>query len=162
MLPSRTMTDVGVVVVPVSVLFSKLFFRSMVPSQETVSFLSKSLRTSSTSQVSLECPKRRKRRLNERAAFVIILRRRRRILSRIFSDSTSGPSKSLATRRNPPRGKRVILKTSAPRLYSGSVGQRKTHKKYEEQGRDVCNRKIFVIHAVERSGRHNAHRNGRR
>ena len=129
MLPSWIMTDVRVVAVPVSVFWSMLSFRSMVPSQERVSFLSKSLPTSSTSRVSLECPKRRKRRLNKRAAFVAILRRRRCIISRIFSDSTSGPSKSLATRRKPPRGKRVTLKMSAPRLYSENIAQKNAQKR---------------------------------
>jgi hypothetical protein len=44
----------------------------------------------------------------------------------------------------------------------GSLEARRTHKKYEDQRRNVCNRKILVVHAVERSRCSKSHRNGRR
>ena len=163
MLHSRTMMDVGVVAVPLSAFWSVLSLRSTVSSQDTVSFLSKSLHTTSTSQASSECrPRRRKRPLSERAALVTILRRRRRILSRSSSESTSGPSKSLATRRKPPRGKRVIFRfqnvSSTPIPWGARAEQ--THKKDKDQRRNIRNSKIFVVHAIERSSCRNSHRNG--
>lgn len=157
------MLDVGVVAVPVSVFWSMLSFRPTVSSKEIASFLSMSSPTS-TSQVSSGYPNKRERRLSESTAFVTILRRRRRIFSRIFSESTSGPSKSLAMMRKPPRGNRVILRASAPcpLEYRGEIGAEQTHKKDKDQRRNVRNRKIFVIHAIERSRRRNTHRNSRR
>lgn len=144
-----------------------LSFWLTVSSQQTVSLFSNSSPTS-TSQVSSRCPKNRMRRLSERAAFVTILCRRRCILSRSFSDATSGPSKSLATMRKPPRGNMVIFKTFVSFKQKGRImesseaGRLRTHKKHKDQRRNVCNRKILVIHAIERSRCSNSHRNGRR
>jgi hypothetical protein len=142
-----------------------LSFWLTVSSQETVSFFSKSSPTS-TSQVSSRCPKSRMRRLSESAAFVTVLCRRRYIFSRSSSDATSGPSKSLATIRKPPRGNRVIFRTSVSSREKycilGSLEAGRTHKKHKDQRRNVCNRKILVVHAIERSRRSKSHCNGRR
>ncbi|KAI0249422.1 hypothetical protein BJV78DRAFT_693656 [Lactifluus subvellereus] len=67
-----------------------------------------SARVASPSQGFSECRNRRRRLMDEKIASASSLRRIR-IVSRISSDSTSGPAKSLAMTRNPPRGKSVTL-----------------------------------------------------
>lgn len=102
--------------------WSMLVLCPTMSSHGKVSFRSKSLPTSA-SQGLMEFPERFWR-LNEQAAFATSLRRRRRIPSRRCSEFTSGPSKSLATIRNPPRGKRVIFEeTSASHRHAPSFGK---------------------------------------
>src|SRR6266566_5881095 len=125
LLEETTIVGAGVIVVPVNVLWSKpsSLPASAPPLEETVSLFSKSPPSSTPPfSLALGCWERRKRRLSKRAAFVTILRCRRYILSRSSSDGTSGPSKSLATMRKPPRTKRVILITLVSFIqYSGEL-----------------------------------------
>src|SRR6266702_7723469 len=84
-------------------------------------------------------------RLRKRTVSETILRRLRRIFSRSSYDSTSGPSKSLATIRKPPKGKSVTfnrVSTASPIVFSGVNAQ-----KYENQRGNVRNSEIFVIDA---------------
>ena len=83
----------------------------------------------SASQARSECPERREKRPSKQVAFAASLRHRRCILSRSSSESTSGPSKSLETRRKPPSGKRVIFNGVSSTTDDASRKNRKRTKK---------------------------------
>jgi hypothetical protein len=158
-----TIPGAGVFTIPVNVLWSRPSSLPVLAMEETAFVFSTSPpSSSSTFSLVLGCWERHKRRLSKRAVFVNILRRRRYILSRSSSDGTSGPSKSLATRRKPPRGKSVILRTLVSYSTLGSLGVEQTYKKEKDKHGDVCNRKLLVVHTVERSRGSDSQRNGRR
>jgi hypothetical protein len=56
----------------------------------------------------------------------------------------------------------VSFKQKGRIMESLEAGRLGTHKKDKDQRRNVCNNKILVIHAIERSRYSNSHRNGRR